>query len=153
MLTSQYSQLCVIDRFITIPICLLLKTEPSMVCFVCIFFSVRAWRTKRQIFKNSSAVTHRWSSTNCWLCCFSSFRLFPINKQCLKHSSITTACENGVFRIVLIFGTNPSKSFCNLPRDGPPWWNSFVSNKTLVWKKVIQKRYNNTTIYYIPMLG
>jgi len=35
----------------------------------------------------------------------------------------------------------------------PPWWNLFVSNKILVWKIfVVQKRYKNTTLYYIPML-
>jgi len=33
------------------------------------------------------------------------------------------------------------------------WGNLFVSNKMLVWKIfVIQKRYNNTTLYCIPML-
>ena len=36
---------------------------------------------------------------------------------------------------------------------GPPWWNLFVSNKTLVWKIfAIQKRDKNTTLYYIPIL-
>ena len=38
-------------------------------------------------------------------------------------------------------------------QGAPPWWNLFVSNKLLVWKIfVIQKRYKNTTLYYIPML-
>ena len=118
MLTSQCSQLCVIDRFITIPICLLLKTEPSMVCFICIFFCVRAWRTKRQIFTHSSSVTHLWLSTNFLLCCFSSCRLFTTNRQCLKHSSFTTACENGVLRIVLIFSTlRKVSAICSQARE------------------------------------
>ena len=111
MLTSQCSQLCAVYLFKKIPICLLLKNEPSTICFICISF-VRACRTKCQIFVHRSSVTHLWSSTNC-LCCFSSCRLFPTNRQCLKHSSITTACENGVFRIALIFITNPSDSFYN----------------------------------------
>jgi len=35
---------------------------------------------------------------------------------------------------------------------GPPWWNLFVANKLHVWKIfVIQKRYNNTTVYYIAL--
>jgi len=38
-------------------------------------------------------------------------------------------------------------------RGGAPWWNFCLSNEILVWKIfVIQKRYRNITLYYVPML-